>query len=118
VVANRLQASPEPAAQERWQLLRGRPLPDKWVLEISETAFRPPAPRTTAATLRSSPTRCVRRLQPLDPLVVELRECSRLLEDLRHDRNRLANRVLELLWRDFPAMLELDDDDCRAAIRS
>ncbi len=54
--------------------------------------------------------RCFRRLQPLDPCVVELRECSRLLEDLRHDRNRLANRVRELLWRYYPAMLELDDD--------
>jgi len=59
--------------------------------------------------LRTDP-RCFRRLQPLDPCVVELRECSRLLEDLRHDRNRLANRARELLWRYFPAMLELDDD--------
>jgi len=62
-----------------------------------------------ADALRTDP-RCLRRLQPLDPSVVELRECSRLLEDLRHDRNRLANRVRELLWRYFPAMLELDDD--------
>ena len=62
-----------------------------------------------ADALRTDP-RCFRRLQPLDPLVVELRECSRLLEDLRHDRNRLANRGRELLWRYFPAMLELDDD--------
>jgi transposase len=54
--------------------------------------------------------RCFRRLRPLDPCVVELREISRLLEDLRHDRNRLANRVRDLLWRYFPAMLELDDD--------
>jgi len=45
-----------------------------------------------------------------DPRVVALRESSRLLEDLRGDRNRLANRVRELLWRYFPAMLELDDD--------
>ena len=62
-----------------------------------------------ADALRTDP-RCFRRLQPLDPRVVELRECSRLLEDLRHDRNRLANRMRELLWRYFPAMLELDDD--------
>lgn len=62
-----------------------------------------------ADALRTDP-RCFRRLQPLDPRVVELREGSRLLDDLRHDRNRLANRVRELLWRYFPAMLELDDD--------
>jgi len=62
-----------------------------------------------ADALRTDP-RGFRRLQPLDPRVVALRESSRLLEDLRGDRNRLANRVRELLWRYFPAMLELDDD--------
>ena len=62
-----------------------------------------------ASALRTDP-RCLRRLEPLDPTVVELREWSRIAEDLRHDRNRLGNRVRELLWRYYPQMLELTDD--------
>lgn len=62
-----------------------------------------------ASALRTDP-RCLRRLEPLDPIVVELREWSRIAEDLRHDRNRLGNRVRELLWRYYPQMLELTDD--------
>ena len=62
-----------------------------------------------ASALRTDP-RCFRRLEPLDPLVVELREWSRIAEDLRHDRNRLGNRVRELLWRYYPQMLDLTDD--------
>jgi transposase len=62
-----------------------------------------------ASALRTDP-RCLRRLEPLDPAVVELREWSRIAEDLRHDRNRLGNRVRELLWRYYPQMLELTDD--------
>ena len=55
-------------------------------------------------------SRCLRRLEPLDPIIVELREWSRIGDDLRHDRNRLGNRVRELLWRYYPQMLELADD--------
>lgn len=62
-----------------------------------------------ASALRTDP-RCFRQLEPLDPVVVELREWSRIAEDLRHDRNRLGNRVRELLWRYYPQMLELTDD--------
>jgi len=62
-----------------------------------------------ASALRTDP-RCLRRLEPLDPVVIELREWSRIAEDLRHDRNRLGNRVRELLWRYYPQMLELTDD--------
>lgn len=62
-----------------------------------------------ASALRTDP-RCFRSLEPLDPIVVELREWSRIAEDLRHDRNRLGNRVRELLWRYYPQMLELTDD--------
>lgn len=62
-----------------------------------------------ASALRTDP-RCFRRLEALDPLVVELREWSRIAEDLRHDRNRLGNRVRELLWRYYPQMLDLTDD--------
>src|SRR3954463_9908735 len=36
--------------------------------------------------------RCFRALEPLDPVVVELREGSRMAEDLKQERNRLGNR--------------------------
>ena len=49
-----------------------------------------------ADALRTDP-RCLRRLEPLDPVIVELREWARIGDDLRHDRNRLGNRVRELL---------------------
>ena len=45
-----------------------------------------------------------------DPLVIELRECSRMLEDLREEHNRLTNRVREQLWRYYPQALELTED--------
>jgi len=54
--------------------------------------------------------RCFRLLAPLDPVVVELREWSRIADDLRVERNRLSNRVRELLWRYYPQFLELSDD--------
>ena len=54
--------------------------------------------------LRTDP-RCFRALQPLDPVVVELREGSRMAEDLKQERNRLGNRVRELLWRFYPQVL-------------
>jgi transposase len=59
--------------------------------------------------LRTDP-RCFRALQPLDPVVVELREGSRMAEDLKQERNRLGNRVRELVWRFDPQMLGLADD--------
>src|SRR3954453_19192954 len=59
--------------------------------------------------LRTDP-RCFRALQPLDPVVVELREGSRIAEDLKQERNRLGNRVQQLLWRFYPQMLGLTDD--------
>lgn len=62
-----------------------------------------------ADALRTDP-RCLRRLEPVDPTVVELREWSRIAEDLRHDRTRLGNRVRELLWRYYPQLLDLADD--------
>ncbi len=62
-----------------------------------------------ASSLRTDP-RCFRRLVPTDPLVVELREFSRIAEELGVERNRLANRLREQLWRYFPALLELEDD--------
>ncbi len=62
-----------------------------------------------ADALRTDP-RCFRPLAPIDPTVVELREWSRIADDLRAERNRLGNRVRELLWRYYPQFLELTDD--------
>lgn len=51
-----------------------------------------------------------RPLAPSHPLVVELREWSRMAEDLQGERNRLANHLREQLWRYYPQALELADD--------
>ncbi len=53
---------------------------------------------------------CFRLLAVADPVVVELREWSRIAEDLGAERNRLTNRFREQLWRYFPAILELEAD--------
>jgi transposase len=65
--------------------------------------------QTMACALRTDP-RCFRALAAADPVVIELREWSRMAGDLAAERNRLTNRMREQLWRYFPAMLELDDD--------
>ena len=62
-----------------------------------------------ASALRTDP-RCFRPLAVADPVVIELREWSRIAEDLGAERNRLTNRMREQLWRYFPAMLDLEDD--------
>jgi transposase len=62
-----------------------------------------------ADALRTDP-RCLRRLAPVDPVVIELREWSRIAEDLTQERTRLANRVREQLWRYYPQMLGIADD--------
>lgn len=62
-----------------------------------------------ASALRTDP-RCFRALAPADPNVVELREWSRITEDLTAERNRLTNRMREQFWRYFPAFLDLEPD--------
>ena len=62
-----------------------------------------------ASALRTDP-RCFRPLAIADPLVIELREWSRMTEDLGAERNRLTNRMRELLWRYYPALLTLEND--------
>jgi len=62
-----------------------------------------------ASSVRTDP-RCFRRLEATDPTVVELREFSRMADELGDERIRLANRLREQLWRYFPALLELEDD--------
>lgn len=53
---------------------------------------------------------CFRRLSAEDPVVVELREWSRMTDELQQSRNRLANRVREQLWRYHPQALAIGDD--------
>src|SRR5271165_4120542 len=53
---------------------------------------------------------CFRPLAAENPVVIELREWSRMAEDLQQERNRLANRVREQLWRYYPQALKLGDD--------
>lgn len=53
---------------------------------------------------------CFRRLEKLDPLIVELREWSRMSDELKEERTRLTNRIRQQLWRYFPQALDLGDD--------
>src|SRR5262245_20368618 len=54
--------------------------------------------------------RLFRKLSIAEPLIVELREWSRVDENLKVERLRLANRMWDQLWRYYPQMLELADD--------
>src|SRR3954464_12049481 len=65
--------------------------------------------RVAAAGLRTD-RHLFRRVLAGDPSVVELREWSRLAEELQHERVRLGNRVRQQLWRYDPQLLELSDD--------
>jgi transposase len=62
-----------------------------------------------ASSLRTDP-QCYRLLADTDPTIIELRECSRMTDDLTAERNRLTSRMREQLWRYFPAMLKLEAD--------
>ena len=54
-----------------------------------------------ASALRTDP-HCLRLLESTDPTIVELREWSRLSEDLTRERVRLANRMRDQPWRYYP----------------
>jgi transposase len=62
-----------------------------------------------ASALRTD-THRFRHLAPLDPTVIELREWSRIGDELTEERTRLTNRLRDQLWRYFPAILELGSD--------
>ena len=62
-----------------------------------------------ASSLRTD-RHCFRRLEVLDPTVVELREWSRMFDELKEERARLTNRIRQQLWRYYPQALELVDD--------
>jgi len=50
-----------------------------------------------------------RRLTIDDPLVIELREWSRIHDELKQEQGRLTNRVRDQLWRYYPQAAELGD---------
>jgi transposase len=58
--------------------------------------------------------RALRRLAVEDPVVIELREWSRMHDELRDERTRLANRLRDQLWRYYPKALELGGSDIAA----
>ena len=65
--------------------------------------------RIAAAGLRTDP-HLFRSVQVGDPAVIELREWSRLAEELQQERVRLSHRVRQQLWRFYPQLLDLADD--------
>jgi transposase len=65
--------------------------------------------RVAAAGLRTDP-HLFRHVAVSDPAVIELREWSRLAEELQQERLRLANRIRQQLWRYYPQLLALTDD--------
>ena len=62
---------------------------------------------TVLATCLVTDEAAFRRLEPEHPLVIELRELSRLEEDLQQETSRLTNRLREQLHRYFPQLLQL-----------
>jgi hypothetical protein len=51
-----------------------------------------------------------RALSSDDPLVIELREWTRIHDELTQERIRLSNRLRDQLWRYYPQAGELTDD--------
>lgn len=62
-----------------------------------------------ASALRTDP-QCLRPLDPIDPIVVELREWSRISDEIVRERVRLANQLREQLWRYYPQMIDVAED--------
>jgi transposase len=54
--------------------------------------------------------RAFRKLSIADPVIIELREWSRIDEELKVEHGRLTSRLQHQLWRYYPQMLELADD--------
>jgi transposase len=65
--------------------------------------------RVLGSALRTDPA-AFRPLAIEDPAVIELREWSRLADELQQERTRLSNRVRQQLWRYYPQAAELTDD--------
>jgi transposase len=65
--------------------------------------------RVLADSLRTDAI-CFRRLVADHPVVIELREWSRMADDLQQERTRLSNRLREQLRRYYPQYLTLTND--------
>ena len=55
-----------------------------------------------------------RRLSLEDPVIIELREYSRMDDDLKAELNRLGDRMREQLWRYYPQALQVAGADLTA----
>ena len=62
--------------------------------------------RVLADAVRTDP-QCLRNLDPVDPWTIQLRECSRMAEELTMQRTRMTHQVRTQLWRYFPQFLAL-----------
>ena len=62
-----------------------------------------------AAALRSDAD-AFHQVEATDPLIVELREWSRIAEELKRERVRLTNQMREQLWRYYPQFNEAVKD--------
>ncbi len=65
--------------------------------------------RVLASALRTDPL-AFHRVEATHPLVVELREWSRIADELKRERRQLANRLGDQLWRYYPQFNEAVDD--------
>ena len=65
--------------------------------------------RVLGSSLRTD-RQAFRRLVIDDPVIIELREWSRMADELQQERTRLANRIRQQLWRYYPQAIELTDD--------
>jgi transposase len=65
--------------------------------------------RVAAGGLRTDP-HLFRPVEAGSPIVIALREWSRLAEELQHERVRLGNRIRQQLWRYYPQLLEVSED--------
>src|SRR5258705_3747514 len=55
-----------------------------------------------------------RQLAADNPVMIELREWSRMADELKQERTRLANRLRQQLWRYYSQAAKLTDDGARA----
>ena len=64
--------------------------------------------RVLADALRTDP-QALRKVSLPDPLLLELREYSRIAEELTRERTRLGHRMRAQLWRYYPQLLDLSE---------
>ena len=62
--------------------------------------------RVLADAVQTDPN-CLRRLDPVHAEIIQLREWSRMADELTAQRTRLTHQVREQLWRYFPQFLNL-----------